>query len=219
MVSKLKDRFISFIIEAGVLTFGDFVTKSGRNTPYFINTGKLNTGKKINVLGDFYAEHISQSFSEKPSVIFGPAYKGIPLAVATAEAYSRTVSDVFYSFDRKEEKSHGDKGVYVGKEPTDGDVLILVEDVITAGTTLNSVIPKLRSIQGLTIAGVVIAVDRCERGTGSLSAVNQAQTDLDVKIKPIITIHDIVSYLSKDSNNESRIKAIEIYLKEYGEKK
>lgn len=216
-MNELQNNFIEFIIQAGVLTFGNFVTKSGRETPYFINTGKLNSGGKIYSVGKFYADHIITKFDTPPTLIFGPAYKGIPLAIATSSAYCRIAGqDVFYSFDRKEEKDHGDKGGYVGKNPSSGDKLVLVEDVITAGTTLKSIIPKLKLINNLEILGVVIAVDRCEIGTGTQSAVKQLEDELKIKITPIVTIFDIISFLKTDAKNNSRIESIEKYLKEYG---
>lgn len=212
-----KKEFIEFLLSSNVLSFGAFVTKSGRNTPYFINTGKLNTGNSIASLGRFYARHIEKAFSEKPTVVFGPAYKGIPLAVSTASALSVHLGkDVFYSFDRKEEKDHGDKGSYVGKTPSAGDSLIIVEDVITAGTTLKSVVPKLRTIPDLKLIGVVIAVDRCERGDSSKTALSEISDELAIAVKPVVTIHDIIEYLSLDSKNEQHIQAIKEYLSQYG---
>ncbi|MCB0338542.1 MAG: orotate phosphoribosyltransferase [Bdellovibrionales bacterium] len=217
-----KSRFIDFLVDAGALTFGDFVTKSGRKTPYFINTGRFDTGKKIFELGKHYAAHIEQNIGSDYDLLFGPAYKGVPLAVATASAlYAQFGREVGYCFDRKEEKSHGDKGKLVGYPISDGSKIILVEDVITAGTTLKEIVPFLRNIADITIVSVVIAVNRCERGSSNIGAVEEIGAELGVKIDPLVTVHDIFKYLSSD--NESGLvldaqmqKRLEQYISDYG---
>lgn len=225
MLSQYQKEFIQFLLKQEVLQFGEFRTKSGRDTPYFINTGKLNTGESIAKLGSFYAAHITANLPKPPNVIFGPAYKGIPLAVATAEALYRDYGiQSYYSFDRKEAKDHGDKGMYVGRTPTDGDRIVIVEDVVTAGTTLKSVVPTLLSATKVAIAGVVVSVDRCEVGTGSKSAVDEMRSLLNVEIYPVLTIHQIVSYLSSDESGNYKLTdsmrtSIDSYLEKYGAKK
>ena len=222
MLSDNQAGFIDFLVQSGALTFGDFVTKSGRSTPYFINTGKFDDGGKIMRLGEFYAAHIVQSGLSDINVVFGPAYKGIPLAVATGIALQRDHGiSAGISFDRKEEKEHGDRGRIVGKKISDGDEIVIVEDVITAGTTMREIVPLLTSIAKINFRGVVLAVDRCERGTTTLSAVQEVEQELGLKVFPIVTIKDIVRRLSGPNSSGMLLtdelqKRIAQYLKEYG---
>lgn len=198
-LADYQKEFIEFLVESEAVLFGSFILKSGREAPYYINTGKFDTGEKIGRLGAFYAAHIKSVLKDAPTVIFGPAYKGIPLAVATSEALSRNHKlNCFYSFDRKEVKDHGDGGIFVGHAPVAGDRLVIVEDVVAAGTTLRKVVPTLSQLSGVTLAGVVIAVDRCEVGTTSESAVNEVRRTLGVSVYPIVTIHQVIEYLSSD---------------------
>lgn len=221
-LASYQKEFISFLIASEALQFGSFVTKSGRETPYFINTGKFNTGERIAKLGSFYASHITTVLKTHPTVIFGPAYKGIPLAVATAEALQRDHDiECYYSFDRKEEKDHGDKGSYVGKTPSAGDRVLIVEDVVTAGTTLRKVVPMLSSIPKVTLSGVVIAVDRCEVGSASQSAVAEAKRTLGIAVFPLLTIHQIIEHLSSSEAGKNKLSSqtlqnIKNYLAVYG---
>ncbi|NDC37373.1 MAG: orotate phosphoribosyltransferase [Proteobacteria bacterium] len=201
-LSQNQRGFIDFLVRSGVLTFGEFMTKSGRKSPYFINTGKFDDGAKILELGEFYAAHIVERGLSNASVIFGPAYKGIPLAVSTSIALKRSHDlTTSFAFDRKEVKAHGDGGRIVGKKIGDGDRIVLVEDVITAGTTMREVIPLLRTLGEIILEGVVIAVDRCERGTGSLSAAQETEHTFGVKVYPIVTIHQIVEHLSEENGS------------------
>lgn len=222
MIQEYQARFVEFLLASRALTFGDFVTKSGRQTPYFVNTGLFNDGAKIGRLGEFYAEHIKRNFARTPSVVFGPAYKGVPLAVTTAIALqSKHGLNIHYTFDRKELKDHGDKGRLVGYTPVSGDRIVLVEDVITAGTTLREIVPFIRGLGEVELVGAVIAVDRCERGAGNLSAVAEAEAEMKVKILPIVTIHQIIDYLSQNKINGFEFSAelrsrIDIYLESYG---
>lgn len=221
-VREYQKHFIDFLVGSGALTFGDFVTKSGRKTPYFVNTGNFNDGAKINQLGKYYAAHIVESGLQTSNIIFGPAYKGIPLCVTTAAAlFSEFKINCGFSFDRKEVKDHGDGGKVVGSKIKDGDKVVIVEDVITAGTTLREVLPFLASLGKVSVSGVVIAVDRCERGTGTLSAVQEAQESSGVKVFPIVTIHHIFSYLSQENGSGMQLspeiqKRIAEYLEMYG---
>lgn len=216
-----KEHFIEFLCASGALTFGDFVTKSGRKTPYFVNTGLFRTGDSISQLGSFYARHIVSLTDVSFDVLFGPAYKGIPLVVSTAIALSRDCQrNVPFAFDRKEVKTHGDGGRFVGHQFKGGERVILVEDVITAGTTIREMVPTLGSVNA-SIATVVISVDRCERGTGGVTAVQEVQENLGVRVSPIVTIHDIVRTLetglaSKIGVSAAQINAIHEYLKTYG---
>jgi len=216
-------EFIEFLIKAGSLTFGDFTTKSGRKTPYFVNTGRFDTGELIAQLGEFYAQAMVANSLDSCDVVFGPAYKGIPLAVSTATALFRTHRrSVGVAFNRKEAKDHGDGGMIVGHKIADGQKIVLVEDVVTAGTTLNEVIPWLRQLAKVEVAGVVISVDRCERGSGALSAVAEAEQKLGIKIFPILTIRQIVQFLEERSVGQfvqiaaDAPKQIRAYLEQYG---
>ena len=217
--------FIDFLVRSEALLFGEFTLKSGRKSPYFINSGKFNTGSLIAELGSFYAAHIAGAIlplSSRPiNIIFGPAYKGVPLAVATAMSLYRDHGiSAGFTFDRKEEKDHGDKGKFVGHKINPGDNVLVVEDVITAGTTLRQVIPMLKE-EGADLAGVLIAVDRCERGPSGTSAVQEARDNLGVEIFPLVTVRHIIDYLSATNNSgltlsEKQILSMTGYLKEHG---
>ena len=196
-----KSEFITFMAQSGVLTFGDFTTKSGRNTPYFVNTGNYKTGGQIARLGEFYAacieEHIKSG--ELPgdiAALFGPAYKGIPLAVSAAAALYRGGRDLNYCFNRKEVKDHGEGGSMVGYKPKDGDKLLIIEDVITAGTAVRETLPVLMSAAKVEVPGLVISVDRMERGKGDLTAIQEIKRDFGITTFPIVTVCDILETLS-----------------------
>jgi orotate phosphoribosyltransferase len=214
--------FIDFLISSNVLTFGDFTLKSGRRAPYFINAGNLNTGRTISETGRFYARHLVESRLTSANVIFGPSYKGIPLSVATAISLSRDHSmNIGFSFDRKEAKDHGEGGLLVGQKISGGSKVVIVEDVVTAGTTFQKIVPLLRALGQVEIIGAIVAVDRCERGTQAMSAVQEIKTTLGVPVHPIITIHSIVEYLGKEKDKlphvpENTIDRIKGYLAEYG---
>lgn len=187
-----KNDFIKFMTECGVLTFGDFTLKSGRKAPYFVNTGNYRTGKQLAKLGEFYAECIKENGIEADT-LFGPAYKGIPLAVSCSVAlFNRYGLDVNYCFDRKEAKDHGEGGVIVGKQLTDGEKVVIIEDVITAGTAIRQVIPVLKNAAEVDIAAMVISVDRMEKGKGELSAVQEVKEEFGIDVYSIVTINDII---------------------------
>ena len=211
-MSRTKE-FIDFMAGAGVLTFGDFTTKSGRRTPYFINTGHYKTGAQITQLGDYYADCIVQS-GETFDALFGPAYKGIPLSVAAASSlYRHHGRDVPYCFNRKEIKDHGEGGAIVGYKPKDGDRLAIIEDVVTAGTAVRESIALLSGIASVTIAALYVSVDRMERGTGSLSALDELRETLGIKVYPIITVRDIIASIP---DSDARKQKMLDYLAEYG---
>ena len=187
-----KNDFIKFMTECGVLTFGDFTLKSGRKAPYFVNTGNYKTGKQLAKLGEFYAECIKENGISADTLI-GPAYKGIPLAVSCSVAlFNKYGMDVNYCFDRKEAKDHGEGGVIVGKQLTDGEKVVIIEDVITAGTAIRQVIPVLKSNADVNITGMVISVDRMEKGKGELSAVQEVKEEFGINVYSIVTINDII---------------------------
>ncbi len=215
-------KFIDFLIASNALMFGDFTTKSGRKTPYFVNTGKFQDGAQIAELGRFYASHIIESGIGEIDSVFGPAYKGIPLCVSTTIALSQNYNrNIGYTFNRKENKDHGDKGSLVGKALKANNRVVIVEDVVTAGMTLREVIPMLRNDHGCEVAGVVIAVDRCEKGESEISAVQEAEHSLDIKVYSIVKITEILSYLS-DSNSSGfqlssqQIEHTNAYRQHYG---
>ena len=166
-MEKFKQQFIEFMIECDVLTFGDFTTKSGRKTPFFINTGNYRTGAQMHALGSFYARSIIDSVGRNIDVLFGPAYKGIPLAVAAAIALSQEHGlDLAVCFNRKEAKDHGEGGSLVGHKPRAGDRVMIIEDVTTAGTSIRETVPLLKASADILLAGLVVSVDRQERGKG-----------------------------------------------------
>ncbi len=188
-----KENFIKFMVECGVLTFGDFTLKSGRKAPYFVNTGNYKTGAQLARLGEFYAECINENGIDVET-LFGPAYKGIPLAVSASVAlYNKYGKEVSYCFDRKEVKDHGEGGMFVGKSLSDGEKVVIIEDVMTSGKALREVMPKLTSAAKVNVTGMVITVDRMEKALDSeLSAVEQAYKDFGVKVYSIVNINDII---------------------------
>lgn len=222
IMQQYQREFIDFLVQSSVLTFGDFTTKSGRKTPYFVNTGRFDSGSKISKLGQYYATHIVEAGLSSVDSVFGPAYKGIPLAVSTASAlYLQHDLDVGYTFDRKERKEHGDGGLLVGHSLKARDKVVLVEDVITAGTTLRQIVPFLRETLKVEVVGVVIAVDRCERGQGKESALTEAEKELAIKVWPIVNVHQIIEYLSTENQSsivlsKTQKEAMLSYLAQYG---
>lgn len=213
--------FIRFLIESEALCFGEFTLKSGRISPYFFNSARFNSGKSIDMLSHFYAQHIVESVGKECASVFGPAYKGIPLAVATAMTLSSKFDyPIGYTFNRKEAKDHGDKGELVGHGLKTGDSIVIVEDVITAGTTLKEVVPQLRDRYQVEIKGVIISLDRCERGGDSTcSAKEEAARDLNLNIFPLVTTHEVIRYLEeeeKSSDLQKHIPLMNQYLKTYG---
>lgn len=193
-----KENFIKFMVESGVLTFGDFTLKSGRKAPYFINTGNYKTGAQLARLGKFYAECIMQNKIEVET-LFGPAYKGIPLAVTTAVALADHHNvNVNYCFDRKEAKDHGEGGLIVGKKLNDSEKVVIIEDVITAGTAIRQVLPVLRATADIDIKAMIISVDRMEKGQSELSAVEEVYKEFGIKIYPIVTVEDIIEAIKRE---------------------
>ncbi len=198
MELNYKQRFIKFMVENGVLTFGDFTLKSGRKAPYFINTGNYKTGAQLARLGEYYAECIVDNNIDGETLV-GPAYKGIPLAVTTAVAlWNNHKKDVNYCFDRKEVKDHGEGGMFVGKQLVDGEKVILIEDVMTSGKALREMLPKLAQAAKVEVAGMVISVDRQEKALNSdLSAVQEAYKEFGIKVYSIVTMQDIIDSIEE----------------------
>ena len=187
-----KESFIKFMVDSGVLTFGEFTLKSGRKAPYFINAGNYKTGAQLAKLGEYYAECIKDN-NIAVETLFGPAYKGIPLAVsATVALFNKFGTSVNYCFDRKEAKDHGEGGTFVGRALTDGEKVVVIDDVMTSGKALREVLPKLKSAADVNVTGMVITVDRMEKGKGELSAVQEVKNDFGIDVYSIVTIEDII---------------------------
>lgn len=213
-----KQDFIKFMVDSGVLTFGEFTLKSGRLSPYFMNSGNYKTGAQLARLGEFYAECIHDN-GIKFDTLFGPAYKGIPLAVSTAVAlYTKFGIDVNYCFDRKEAKDHGEGGCIVGKQLADGEKVVIIEDVMTSGKALREVMPKLKEAANVDVAAMIIQVDRMEKGlNGDKSAVQEVSGEFGVNIYPIVNMNDIIEAIEDGvvPGREYLEKMIE-YRKVYG---
>lgn len=218
-----KEEFITFMVRSGVLTFGDFTTKSGRKTPYFVNTGNYKTGAQAAKLGDYYAACIQENMPDGITCLFGPAYKGIPLAVSAAASLYRSYDrDLPYCFNRKEAKDHGEGGTMVGYKLQDGDRVAIIEDVITAGTAIRECLPVLQGAAKVDIRALVISVDRMEKGTGDKSAIQEVKEQYGIDAYPIVTVREIISYLHGREIDgkvyiDDEMKArMEAYLEKYG---
>jgi orotate phosphoribosyltransferase len=205
--------FIKYALDCGVLKFGQFQLKSGRLSPYFFNTGLFNTGAKLDRLGYFYAQTLLNSNLEV-DILYGPAYKGIPLVAATAMVYSRlSKNDMPFAFNRKEAKDHGEGGMLVGA-PLQGRVVI-VDDVITAGTSVRESVDIIQAAHA-TPSGVLLALDRQEKGTNNLSATQEVQQKFAIEVKAIVCLSDIIEYLQMNSSTSTELAAIEQYRISYG---
>jgi orotate phosphoribosyltransferase len=218
-----KEKFIELMVKSNVLQFGDFTAKSGRRTPYFINTGNFTTGRQISELGDFYAECFMNSAKEHADILFGPAYKGIPLVVAAAAAlYRNHQVDIPYCFNRKEAKDHGEGGSLIGHKPKSGDRIAIIEDVITAGTAVRESINLFNSFSNVSITTLIVSVNRMEKGTGDKTAFQELESEFGIKTFSIVNIRDIIAYLhNKEVDGriwiDDAIKGkIEAYLEIYG---
>ena len=211
-MEQYQNDFVDFMLEIGALKFGEFTLKSGRVSPYFFNAGLFNQGSHLSRLGQFYAQAIEFS-GIKFDVLFGPAYKGIPLAAAAAIALNDSFNrSVPYSFNRKEAKDHGEGGNIVG-HPLEGDILI-IDDVITAGTAIREA-KYIIEASGANTKGVVVALDRQEKGKGELSAIQEVEQNFGISVLSIINLSHIVDYL-KASKNEEIVSRVEIYRSQYG---
>lgn len=222
-MNTYQQDFIHFMVRAGVLTFGEFTLKSGRKAPYFINTGNYKTGEQLSKLGRFYAACIKDNLQENYEALYGPAYKGIPLAVAAAGAlYNEYKINTNYCFNRKETKDHGEGGMIVGYQLKDGDRVVIVEDVMTSGAALRENLPILNAAADVTIAGFVMSVDRMEKGLTEKSAVQEAADNYGINVYSIVNIYDIIEALHNTTVDgkiyiDDATKArMEDYLAQYG---
>ncbi len=222
-MEQYKQEFIEFMVECGVLQFGDFVTKSGRKTPFFINTGFYRTGSQLRRLGQYYAKAIHGTFGDDFDVLFGPAYKGIPLTVAATIALSEEYgADIRYTSNRKEVKDHGDKGILLGSPMGDGDRVVIIEDVTTAGTSINETMPILKAQGDVSVLGLVVSVDRMERGQGTKSALAEIADKYQMKTTAIVTMQEVKEYLygreigGRVLIDDAMKNAIEAYYEQYG---
>ena len=225
-MEQYKQEFIEFMVESQVLKFGDFTLKSGRKSPFFMNAGGYVTGSQLKKLGEYYAKAIHNKYGDDFDVLFGPAYKGIPLAVVTAMAYSELFGkEVRYCSDRKEEKDHGaDKGSFLGSKLQDGDRVVMIEDVTTSGKSMEETVPKVKGAADVTIVGLMVSLNRCERGKGDKSALEEVKELYGFETDAIVSMEEVVEYLyNKECQGKVLIddemkKAIDDYYALYGVK-
>lgn len=222
-----KEEFIEFMIESDVLKFGDFTLKSGRKSPFFMNAGAYVTGSQLTRLGEYYAKAIHETYGDDFDVLFGPAYKGIPLAVVTAMAYSKLYGkEIRYCSDRKEAKDHGaDKGGLLGTKLCDGDKVVMIEDVTTSGKSMEETVPKVRGAADVTIVGLMVSLNRMEVGLGGkISALEEIKEKYGFDANAIVTMEEVVDYLyNKECQGRIVIddelkKSIDEYYDKYGVK-
>lgn len=222
-MKQYKKEFIEFMIDCNVLKFGDFVTKSGRNTPFFVNTGFYRTGAQLKKLGAYYAKAIEAKFGFDFNVLFGPAYKGIPLSVAAAIAISEDYGkDIKYCANRKEVKDHGDTGILLGSPIEDGDKVVIIEDVTTAGTSIQETLPIVKAQGDVDVLGLVVSVDRMERGQGTKSALEEIRENYGLETTAIVTMQEVVEHLynkpykGKVIIDDTLKASIDAYYEQYG---
>lgn len=211
-MENYKREFIEFLEGAGVLKFGDFTAKSGRKIPYFINAGDIKTGVQIARLGEFYAKAYLNNVGNKRTVLYGPAYKGISIAVSSAIALSKEGLDVPFFFNRKEAKDHGEGGIFVGYVPNAGEEVVIVEDVITAGTAIRESMDILGKLDGVKVAAAFVMVDRKEKGRGEKSAMAEVEEEFGFPVYSVVDVYDIIEYLEQDPKNSENVTRIKDYL-------
>ena len=215
-MEQYKREFIEFLQGAGVLKFGDFTAKSGRKIPYFINAGEIKTGEHIAKLGEFYAKAYLDKVGNKKTALFGPAYKGISIAVSSSIALSKNGLDVPFFFNRKEAKDHGEGGVFVGYKPQAGEEVVIVEDVITAGTAIRETMEIMKGLDGVKVAACFVMVDRKEKGQGEKGAMVELEEEFGFPVYSVVDVHDIIEYLEEDPANAENVARIKKYREVYG---
>ncbi len=217
-MESYKVEFIKFLEDAGVLKFGDFTAKSGRKIPYFINAGDIKTGEQIAKLGEFYAKAYLEKVGNKRTVLYGPAYKGISIAVSSSIALSKQGLDVPFFFNRKEAKDHGEGGVFVGYVPKAGEEVVIVEDVITAGTAIRESMAILGGLEDVKVAATFVMVDRKEKGKGEKGAMQEVEEEFGFPVYSVVDVYDIIEYLEADPKNTENVTRIKNYLAVNGAK-
>ena len=217
-MEQYKREFIQFLQSAGVLKFGDFTAKSGRKIPYFINAGEIKTGEHISKLGEFYAKAYLDKVGAKRTALFGPAYKGISIAVSSSIALAKGGLDVPFFFNRKEAKDHGEGGVFVGYKPQAGEEVVIVEDVITAGTAIRETMEIMKGLEGVKVVATFVMVDRKEKGQGEKGAMVEIGEEFGFPVYSVVDVYDIIEYLEEDPANEENVTRIKNYLEVYGAK-
>ena len=213
-----KREFIKFLEGAGVLKFGDFTAKSGRKIPYFINAGDIKTGEQISKLGEFYAKAYTEKLGNQKAVLYGPAYKGISIAVSSAVALAKSGLDLPFFFNRKEAKDHGEGGVFVGYVPKENENIVIVEDVITAGTAIRESMEILSSLKGSRVIATFVMVDRKEKGKTEKSAMAEVGEEFGFPVYSVVDVYDIIEYLEEDEKNRENVERIKKYLEVNGAK-
>ncbi len=213
-----KREFIEFLQSAGVLKFGDFTAKSGRKIPYFINAGMIKTGEQISRLGEFYAKAYFDKLGKKEAVLYGPAYKGIPLSISAAVALSKNGLDVPFFFNRKEAKDHGEGGTFVGYIPQAGEEIVIIEDVITAGTAIRESMEILSQLEGTKVIATFIMVNRKEKGQTEKGAMEEIAEQFGFPVYSVVDVYDIIEFLEEDPANEENVTRIKNYLAVNGAK-
>ena len=212
-MENYKREFIKFLEGAGVLKFGDFTAKSGRKIPYFVNAGEIKTGEQIAKLGEFYAKSYLEKVGNKKTVLYGPAYKGISIAVSSSIALAKNGLDVPFFFNRKEAKDHGEGGIFVGYVPKAGEEIVIVEDVITAGTAIRESMENLSTLEGTKVAATFVMVDRKEVGKGGVkSAMAEIADEFGFPVYSVVDVYDIIEYLEEDEKNAENVTRIKNYL-------
>ena len=218
-MESYKREFIEFLQSAGVLKFGDFTAKSGRKIPYFINAGEIKTGENIAKLGSFYAKAYIDKLGMKQAALYGPAYKGISIAVSTSVALAGEGLNLPFFFNRKEVKDHGEGGIFVGYKPKDGEEVVIVEDVITAGTAIRETMDIIgTALPGVKVAATFVMVDRKEKGQGEKGAMVEIEEQFGFPVYSVVDVYDIIEYLEEDPANKENVDRIKKYLEVYGAK-
>ncbi len=213
-----KREFIEFLQQANVLKFGDFTAKSGRKIPYFINAGEIKTGAQIAKLGEFYARAYLEKLGRRETVLYGPAYKGIAIAVSASIALAGQGLEVPFFFNRKEAKDHGEGGVFVGYVPKAGEEVVITEDVITAGTAIRESMEILRQLDNVRVSAAFVMVDRKEKGRTEKSAMAEIEETFGFPVYSVVDVYDILAYLEQDPANAENVARIKAYLAVNGAK-
>lgn len=222
-MESYKKKFIEFMVECEVLKFGDFTLKSGRKSPFFMNAGAYVTGSQLMRLGEYYAKAIHDTYGDDFDVLFGPAYKGIPLAVVTAVAFSELYGkEIRYCSNRKEIKDHGDVGILLGSKLKDGDRVVMIEDVTTSGKSMDETIPIVRAAADVTLVGLMVSLNRCERGKGTQGALDEIREEYGMPTAAIVSMKEVTEYLYNREVNgkvvidDAMMEKIKAYYAEYG---